>query len=122
MSGELPPIRCVTCNKILADKWNKYNEMIENGYSIEHTLNHLGLTRPCCRLRLRNPFKYVERMELNEEDSLYKSESPNTVATSAALVAMKVPEHEEIELPPVPILPSSSSSSEKKIVRTYQAW
>jgi len=120
MSGELPPIRCVTCNKILADKWNKYNEMIENGNSIENTLNYLGLTRPCCRLRLRNPFKYVEKMDTADEESLYVSEPPKA-NTQAALVAIKIPEHEEIELPPIPILPPISVE-QKKNTRVYQAW
>lgn len=120
MSGELPPIRCVTCNKVLADKWNKYVQMIEDGNTIENTLNALGLTRPCCRLRLRNPFKYVERIEMEGEESLYTSEKPNIVATTAALNSMKIPEHEDIELPPIPVLPTASE--QKKITRTYQAW
>ena len=59
MSSELPPVRCVTCNKILGNKWTTYQKMLEDGVTIEEALNKLGLTRPCCRLRLRNPFKVV---------------------------------------------------------------
>ena len=66
------PIRCMTCGKILADKWNKYNELVRDSVSKQtegpdetrlldisvetvvetpeaKALNQLGIKRYCCR-------------------------------------------------------------------------
>lgn len=65
----LIPIRCVTCNNILAGKWLKYLEMVkqkrvEDGRTDDkipylttttrktaegRAMDELGLTRECCR-------------------------------------------------------------------------
>ena len=71
----LIPIRCFTCNNKIANKWNKYQELLskkgdekeeqiltteiiknikdgkkDNGKSIKgQVLDELGLTRYCCR-------------------------------------------------------------------------
>ena len=62
------PIRCVTCGKVIANKWNKYQELVKgnpehskqpetinvNSSKIEKTvegkvMDELGLIRYCCR-------------------------------------------------------------------------
>ena len=59
------PIRCFTCGKVLADKWNYYEKEIKksnnedsvlnvNSKSLQQTkegkaLDNLGLKRYCCR-------------------------------------------------------------------------
>ena len=43
------PIRCFTCNKVIADKWEAYLELIKNGLSEAEALDKLGLKRYCCR-------------------------------------------------------------------------
>ena len=59
------PVRCFTCGKVLADKWNHYEKEIKksnsedsvlnvNAKSIQQTkegktLDTLGLKRYCCR-------------------------------------------------------------------------
>ena len=48
------PIRCYTCNKLIADKWDNpdktgYLNLLQSGQTIEQALNTLGLTRYCCR-------------------------------------------------------------------------
>ena len=62
------PIRCFTCGKVLADKWNYYQNTVNqrkkndpnfsekntiiadsNINHIEKTIDELGLTRLCCR-------------------------------------------------------------------------
>jgi DNA-directed RNA polymerase subunit N len=125
MSGELLPIRCITCGKVLADKWSRYEAMIEAGESIENAMNKLGLNRICCRLRMRNPFKYAERVDALD-DNLYTAKS-KTVSTTGALSAIarntpmtSIPSNEEIELPPLPDLPQPKQ--EKKATRTFTAW
>ena len=124
MSGELLPIRCVTCGKVLADKWDRYMAMLESGESIEKALNRLGLNRPCCRIRLMNPFKYAEQVDSNG-DNLYTAKNKN-VSTEAALSSIandtpvRVPSNEEIELPPLPDLPPPKQAK-KKPTRVYSA-
>ena len=125
MSGELLPIRCITCGKVLADKWSRYEAMIEAGESIENALNKLGLNRICCRLRMRNPFKYAEKVD-SLDDNLCTSKS-KSVSTAGALSAISrnspmtsVSSNEEIELPPLPELPQPKP--EKKATRTFTAW
>lgn len=131
MSGELLPIRCITCGKVLADKWSRYEVMIEAGESYENALNKLGLNRICCRLRMRNPFKYAEKVDALD-DNLYTAKS-KSVSTAGALSAISrnspiavsssshsIPSNEEIELPPLPELPQPKP--EKKATRTFTAW
>ncbi len=125
MSSQLPMVRCVTCNKVLADKWNRYESMLENGESIEVALNKLGLNRPCCRLRMRNPFHYAEKVDSND-DNLYTAKNKN-LPVSGALSAISrntnitIPKQDDIELPPLPDLPPIQVE-EKKHTRTYTAW
>lgn len=138
MTDELPPIRCITCNKVLGHLWNDYQNMLENNTSIEQALNKLGLTRPCCRLRLRNPFKVTDKNPQSQDDATRLFESnfetlsisvdshaPSIGALSAltnVTNAMIIPEDEDdddISLPPIPTF---QSSSENKNFRSYQAW
>ena len=138
MTDELPPIRCVTCNKMIADKWKTYENLISNGVRIEDALTRVGLRRQCCRLRLRNPFKVVERAVQNNPNNQNKtfednfdslsisidSEAPTTGAlssmTDVTSMTIMPEEKEEIILPPLPSLPPLGKST--KIYRTYKAW
>ena len=63
------PVRCVTCGKVLADKWKKYTELVEqdeqkdkqgaSGSKDTHPsfaknpkgkiMDDLGITKICCR-------------------------------------------------------------------------
>lgn len=129
MSDELLPIRCVTCNKILGDKYSRYTNMIESGVSIEEALNKLGLSRYCCRLRVRNPFKVVERSVDSDFESL-SVDANNQANTTGALTSMNstdftiVPEEEddEISLPSIPKVALPPLGEKKKIKREYKAW
>ena len=121
MSGELPPIRCVSCNKILADKYSAYLEMLEKGITIEEALNRLGLTRYCCRIRLMNPFKTVNRYV--DEISVDSNSEANTTDALSSLNSTSltiVPEEESISLTPLVSIPVLPKNNEKKITRTYE--
>ena len=43
------PIRCFTCSKLIADKWEAYLELIKNGKTEAEALDLLGFKRYCCR-------------------------------------------------------------------------
>lgn len=137
MSDELPPIRCVTCNKVLAHKWQDYQDMISKGVRIETALNRLGLDRPCCRIRMRNPFKVVDINPQTQEDVNLMVQSgierlsiqpDRRVDTGPALAItsqdesggmMVESEDEEIELPDIPEVDTSKIPG---TVRSYRAW
>lgn len=127
MSDELLPIRCVTCNKILGDKYSRYTEMIESGISIEQALNNLGLNRYCCRLRVRNPFKVVERsvdtdIEKLSIDSNDKADTTGALTSINSSSCIIIPEEEEISLPSVPKISLPLVMNKKKVNREYKAW
>jgi len=44
------PIRCLTCGKVMGNKWNKYLDLIDKeGVSTSDALDQLGCKRYCCR-------------------------------------------------------------------------
>ncbi len=43
------PVRCFTCGKIIADKWEPFNQRIREGENPKDVLDDLGLNRYCCR-------------------------------------------------------------------------
>lgn len=43
------PIRCFSCNKPIAQLWEKYKERTEKGEDRKRVLDDLGLERYCCR-------------------------------------------------------------------------
>lgn len=42
------PIRCITCNKVLANLYEKYLQMIKLEHP-QHVLTKLGCNKYCCR-------------------------------------------------------------------------
>jgi DNA-directed RNA polymerase subunit N (RpoN/RPB10) len=43
------PIRCFSCGKLIADKYEPYLEMLEKGESAEKAFEQLDIKRFCCR-------------------------------------------------------------------------
>lgn len=43
------PIRCLSCNKPVAQLWAQYSERIAKGETPKKVLDDLGLDRYCCR-------------------------------------------------------------------------
>jgi DNA-directed RNA polymerase subunit N (RpoN/RPB10) len=140
MSEELPPIRCLSCGRVLAHRWKDYQRLLQEGNSQEEALNKLGLKNICCRLRMRNPGVILDSSisyQPNQSEDLEKSfnrlsiSESNKASTKAALSALsnnesKKPlvEKEEatLDLPDLPALPQLDKIGEKKIVRLYRAW
>jgi len=68
------PIRCFTCGKVIAHKWEKYQEMCkekektDNGEEVVkgfHTirgeiLDEIGLTKVCCRRMMLGHVDLIE--------------------------------------------------------------
>ena len=46
------PQRCFSCNKILGNLWEKYEERIKKKKQFEDICKELGVTRYCCKRML----------------------------------------------------------------------
>ena len=63
----LIPVRCFTCNKVIASKWDKYNDLLRKGQTIEIALNEIGFRRYCCRRMFLSHVNTIDKLlELNE--------------------------------------------------------
>ena len=43
------PVRCFTCGKLIADKWEEFDRRVKAGEDPKKVLDNLGVTRYCCR-------------------------------------------------------------------------
>jgi len=46
------PVRCFTCGKVVADKYDQFKREIRQGEDPATVLDNLGLNRYCCRRML----------------------------------------------------------------------
>jgi DNA-directed RNA polymerase subunit N (RpoN/RPB10) len=56
------PVRCFTCGKVVADKWEPYKAMTLAGKPQEETLTFLGLRRNCCRTMLTTHVDLISKL------------------------------------------------------------
>ena len=63
MTESLIHVRCLTCGKVIGNKWDKFETLISEGVSPKQAMDQLGLNRYCCRMRMMNPFKVAMRSE-----------------------------------------------------------
>ncbi len=43
------PVRCFSCGKILASKWEPYLSLLKEGKNEKEAMDELGIQRYCCR-------------------------------------------------------------------------
>ena len=43
------PVRCFTCGKVVADRWEEFARRVKNGEGPKQVLDEMGMTRYCCR-------------------------------------------------------------------------
>jgi len=43
------PIRCFTCGKLIADRWEEFAKRVKAGEQPKKVLDDLGMDRYCCR-------------------------------------------------------------------------
>ena len=62
------PVRCMTCGKMLADKWRKYQAWTaevsgdEESYTPDKALDKLGMARYCCRRHFLAQVDLIEKI------------------------------------------------------------
>ena len=142
MTEELPHIRCIECGKVIADKCNAYQELLQKGVPIDQALNRLGLSRYCCRIRMMNPFKVPTNTERQidprdtglerqvEKLTVVVPPTPNPInldnqnyTVVPATTGIDLPAIPEVALPAIPA-PGAEVVPEKPgtVIRTYEAW
>ena len=56
------PIRCFTCGKVVANKWQIFQNKQKEGIPNEQIFKDLGIKRYCCRRMLLSHIDIVDKM------------------------------------------------------------
>ena len=56
------PIRCYSCGKVVGNKWEKYNELINAGKSKGDALDELKLKKYCCRNMILSHSNLIDKI------------------------------------------------------------
>ena len=58
----LIPVRCLTCGKLIADKYNEYQNKMKSGEEPTKILDSLGFDRYCCRRMLLTTVETIQQV------------------------------------------------------------
>ena len=61
-SSVLVPVRCFTCGKLIADKYDDYQNKIKAGEEANKVLDELGIERYCCRRMLLTTVETIQQV------------------------------------------------------------
>ena len=61
------PIRCFTCGKVIGNKWEKYQTLLESWKSVNITLAEVGLRRYCCKRMFLGHVEIIDKVLLYSE-------------------------------------------------------
>ena len=56
------PVRCFTCGKLIADKWEEFSRRVKAGENAGEVLDSLGITRYCCRRMLLSHVEIIDEV------------------------------------------------------------
>ena len=56
------PVRCFSCGKLLADKYDKFEELVKKGEEPKRVLDELGLKRYCCRTAVLTSVDFADEI------------------------------------------------------------
>jgi DNA-directed RNA polymerase subunit N len=58
----LVPVRCFTCGKLIADKYEDYQNKVKTGEIPQKVLDELGIERYCCRRMLLTTVETIQQI------------------------------------------------------------
>jgi DNA-directed RNA polymerase subunit N len=58
----LIPVRCLTCGKLIADKYDEYQNKMKSGEEPTKILDSLGFDRYCCRRMLLTTVETIQQV------------------------------------------------------------
>ena len=76
------PIRCFTCGKVVGNKWEKYQELLNKGVERNDALDQLGLKRYCCRRMLLTHVNQIDQLLKYPVVGVSQSPKPSLSNTS----------------------------------------
>ncbi len=56
------PVRCLSCGKLIGDKWEEYARRVKAGEDAGVVLDSLGITRYCCRRMLLSHVEVIDEI------------------------------------------------------------
>ena len=71
------PVRCFTCGKLIADKWEKFTEKVQSGEDSKKVLDELGVNRYCCRRMLLSHTEIIDEILHFHEEINKRREAKN---------------------------------------------
>jgi len=54
------PVRCFSCGKVIADKWEPFSKRVAQGEQPKDVLDNLGVTRYCCRRMILSHVELID--------------------------------------------------------------
>ena len=63
------PIRCFSCNKVIANKWEKYKFNLDSGMSANNAFVELGIQRYCCKRMFLCHVDIIDKLLLYPENN-----------------------------------------------------
>jgi len=66
----MKPIRCLTCGKLLGDKYEEFERRVARGEDVGRVLDEMGMMRYCCRRML------LTSVDLTDEILRFKEKRP----------------------------------------------
>ena len=58
----LKPIRCFTCGSLVAEKYNKFDELVKAGGDPNEVMNSMKINRYCCRRMLLSNVNIIDHV------------------------------------------------------------
>ena len=68
------PVRCYTCNKVVANKWETYKSHLSNNMSAKDALDILGMKRYCCRRIFLCHVELIDKLLIYDQKTDEKKE------------------------------------------------
>ncbi len=60
--GVLVPVRCFSCGKLIADKFDDFKKSVQSGIEPQKALDDIGLERYCCRRMLLTTVESIQQI------------------------------------------------------------
>ena len=60
--GVLVPVRCFSCGKLIADKFDDFKKNVQSGIEPQKALDDVGLERYCCRRMLLTTVESIQQI------------------------------------------------------------
>ena len=68
------PIRCFTCGKLVADKWEDFSKRVKSGEDPRKVLNDLKIQRYCCRRMILSHIELIDQLLSYYEETRKRTE------------------------------------------------